>query len=88
MKYFRISELDLRELLAAAHLSWSLESWGVDNWIGWGEAQNNYVEEYNHASGTAYEDIEEIVETELCDYPICTCKEQPSTFNELMKNLP
>ena len=89
LRYYRISESELRELLMAAHTYTALESWGVDNWIGWGEAQHNYVEDCSAIDFTHYEDIEEIVEADLTNYPICTCKEEKSpTFAEIVELLP
>ena len=42
IKYYRISETDLRELLTAAHQFWALEGGGVDNWKRCG----SYIESF------------------------------------------
>ena len=56
VRYYQISESDLRNLLMAAHTYYALESWGVDNWIGWGEAQANYIQECSVIDFVHYED--------------------------------
>ena len=65
MKYYRIAEDELRELLYAAHYAWALENGGVDNWEWNGESVNDYLDAYNTANGTQCEDIEDIVEIEV-----------------------
>jgi hypothetical protein len=76
LRYYRISEPALRELLMAAHTFYALQSWGVDNWPGWGEAQHNYVDDCSVIDEVHYDDMEEIVEADLTNYEICTCPEK------------
>ena len=73
MRYYRISEADLRELLMGAFTYMALESWGVDNWIGWGDAQRNFIEESSAIDFVHYEDMEEIVEAAITTYQPCHC---------------
>ena len=68
MKYFKISELDLRELLKAANYAWALEQGGVDNWEWEWDARNSYVESYNQLNDTHFEYIEEIADDALLYY--------------------
>ena len=88
MRYFRISEPELRELIINANYYLALEAGGVDNWEWCSESVHSFIDMCSDVDSVEYEDMEEIVEAELCNYPICTCQEQPSTFDELMKNLP
>ena len=70
MRFYKIDEATLRDLLAGAHHYWALENGGVDNWMWESDSRNDYIDTYNNANGTNYEDIEEIVEAEICDYTL------------------
>ena len=70
MKYYKIDEATLRDLLIAANHYWALEGGGVDNWMWESESRHDYIDAYNNANGTNYEDIEEIAEAELGDYEV------------------
>ena len=65
MKYYKISEDFLKNLLTMAHTYQALESWGVDNWIGWGDAQREYVQDCSVIDETHYECIEDIVNADI-----------------------
>lgn len=65
MKYYKISESFLKDLLTMAHTYQALESWGVDNWIGWGEAQSEYINDCSIIDETNYECIEDIVDADI-----------------------
>ena len=65
MKYYKISEAYLKDLLTMAHTYQALESWGVDNWIGWGEAQREYIKDCSVIDETHYEEIEDIVDADI-----------------------
>ena len=45
IKYYRISETDLRELLTAAHYAWALENGGVDNWMWEADSRHDYLKQ-------------------------------------------
>ena len=46
MKYYKISEKELKDLLAS-HLELNQLQWsGVDNWCWYGESKCEYLEEY------------------------------------------
>ena len=87
MRYFRISEPDLRELIINANYYLALEAGGVDNWEWYSESVHSFIDMCGDVDFTEYESMEEIVEAELTNYKICTCKEQPFTFDEFVKNL-
>jgi len=70
MKYYQISEINLKELLLAAHTLNALECGGVDNWTWYSESLGDYLEMH----GKSYENLEEVVEDEMTQYNICTCK--------------
>ena len=74
IRYYQISEPVLRDLLMAAHTYYALESWGVDNWIGWGDAQHNYIDECSVIDFVHYENMEEIVEADIANFYTCTCE--------------
>lgn len=59
MKYYKISEQELRYLIKRDYILRALEAGGVDNWDYYGEALRNMREYYN------VEDIEEIVDKDL-----------------------
>lgn len=44
-KYYKVSESDLREMLEAQATLMALENTGVDNWWGYGEGFNEFIEE-------------------------------------------
>ena len=77
MRYYRISEPALRELLMAAHKNAAREGGGVDNWPWDGESIKDYIDECSAIDFVHYEDLEEIVEADLTNYEICTCPEKP-----------
>ena len=87
MRYFRISEPDLRELIINANYYLALESGGVDNWDWYSESVHSFIDMCSDVDFTEYESMEEIVEAELTNYQICTCKEQPSTFDDLVRSI-
>lgn len=82
LRYYRISEPALRELLMAAHNYYALESGGVDNWEWCGQSIQDYIDECSTIDFVHYEDIEEIVEASLSEYEICTCPEKPKPIIE------
>lgn len=65
MKYYKISEGLLKDLLTMAHTYQALESWGVDNWTGWGDAQREYIKDCSVTDETHYECIEDIVDADI-----------------------
>ncbi len=73
LRYYRISEPDLRELITAANYYFALEGGGVDNWEWHGESIHDFIDMCSDTDNIKYEDMEEIVEAELTQYPICTC---------------
>lgn len=63
MKYYRISEGALKELIRESKFLDSLESYGVDNWDGY-----DMVEEHEYeVSEEDYEEYGAILETETED---------------------
>jgi hypothetical protein len=68
IKYFKVSETDLRELLRAAHLFWALESGGVDNWMWEADSRHDYLKQYNEDQGTDFDDFDELAAHELTGY--------------------
>ena len=70
IKYYKVSETDLRELLAAAHQFWALEQGGVDNWSWCGASCCDYLEQYNDDQGTNFDDFESLAAHELTSYTI------------------
>lgn len=72
MKYYKISEERLKELLYAYYELGCLEANGVDNWLGYMDNKTRYV---NAALGTYNEDdwdedadFSDIVEIDLTEY--------------------
>ena len=63
MKYFRISEDTLKELIRESKFLDALESYGVDNWDGYDMVED---EEYE-VSEEDYEEYGAILETEIDD---------------------
>ena len=60
-----IEEKALFDLLTGYRKYLALQSGGVDNWMGYCDSINEYIEEYNAENGTDFESIEEIIEWEL-----------------------
>ena len=73
MKYYRVSEEFLRELLLATHTHHALESGGVDNWEWYGASVEDYIKDCCVIDETHYEDIEDIVEADLMHCSECHC---------------
>ena len=63
MKYFRISEDTLKELIRESKFLDALESYGLDNWDGYDMVED---EEYE-VSEEDYEEYGAILETEIDD---------------------
>ena len=70
IKYYKISETDLRELLTAAHYAWALEGGGVDNWTWEADSRHDYLSQYNADQGTDFDDFEDLAAHEMKNYPI------------------
>ena len=69
MKFYPISEEELRDLLYCRHMLAALECGGVDNWSWYGESISDYKKIYCDENGI--EDnlcIDEIVEKEISKY--------------------
>lgn len=88
MKYYRIEEFHLRGLLELAHEARALSQGGVDNWEGYGESINNYIQDCSAIDFQEYESIEEVVDEDIKHYPICSCTDTKSpTFDEIVSLL-
>ena len=70
IKYYRISETDLRELLTAAHYAWALECGGVDNWTWEADSRHDYLSQYNADQGTNFDNFEDLAAHEMKNYTI------------------
>ena len=69
-KYYRVSETDLRELLAAAHYAWALENGGVDNWTWEADSRYDYLQQYNADQGTDFDNFEDLAAQEMKGYAL------------------
>lgn len=87
LRYYRISGPALRELLMAAHSYWALEGGGVDNWEWCGQSIQDYIDECSAIDFVHYEDMEEIVESSLCNYEQCNCKINTNPFQMMLEGL-
>ena len=70
IKYYRISETDLRELLTAAHYAWAREGGGVDNWTWEADSRHDYLSQYNADQGTDFDDFEDLATHEMKNYTV------------------
>jgi hypothetical protein len=86
LRYYRISEPDLRELLMAAYTYNALEAGGVDNWDWYGESIHDFIDACSDIDGVQYEDMEEIVESSICQFPICSCG-KTSAFETMLEGM-
>lgn len=69
MKFYSISEEELRDLLSCRHTLTALECGGVDSWSWYGESISDYEKIYCDENGI--EDnlcIDEIIEKEISEY--------------------
>lgn len=91
MKYYRVSEEALRNYLAMAHRYRALECGGVDSWAWHDESIANYIQDCSVIDETNYEDINEIVETDMASMEKCKCEPKESvldTFLECLGQIP
>ena len=65
MKYYKISEKDLLELLTNDLTLGHLEAGGVDNWSWYGEGRREYLEEVASAFLTKEEMLEDLNEEDV-----------------------
>ncbi len=65
MRYYKISEETLRKLLQAQNELYALEIFGVDNWQGYGEHRENYLNEVIEELGDDISCFEDIAESYL-----------------------
>ena len=70
MKYYKVSEEELQELLRAYHELMALNQGGVDNWSWCGDSCSDYLERYRNETGSDVEYFEDIGELELENYEI------------------
>lgn len=68
MKYYKISETVLRELLLQSYLYCALEAGGVDNWEWAGDSIQDFIAGSSNVDGTEYEDMDAIVEADLKNF--------------------
>lgn len=68
MKFYKISEKDLLELLTYAYQYQALECGGVDNWDWFGESMKDFIENCSFDDGVEYTDIDEIAKNSLKYY--------------------
>lgn len=68
MKYYKISETVLRELLLQSYLYCALEAGGVDNWEWAGDSIQDFVRGSSNIDGVEYEDMDAVVEADLKNY--------------------
>ena len=90
MKFYKLDENTLKDILASAYYFWALESGGVDNWEWFGESVQELIDGVNKENGTCHESIEDIVAADLkTEFAVCTCRESKSpTFSEIVNLLP
>ena len=87
LRYYRISEPDLRELLMGAYTCEALNSGGVDNWTWCGESIRDYIDACSDIDGVHYEDMEEIVEASLCNYEQCLCDTNKTPIETMLEGM-
>lgn len=71
MKYYKISEENLINLLVIAHKFSALEEGGVDNWLWLSDSYCDYIDRWkkeNNISKFANIDFADIAEKELKDF--------------------
>jgi hypothetical protein len=70
MKYYKISEKALRELITAANQFYALECGGVDNWMWCGESCCDFLRQCGEDASREFEDFEELTDYEITGYPV------------------
>ena len=68
MRYFKLSEDELRDLLKSAYLAWALEAGGVDNWEWAGDSVQDFIDDYNRTANFYCETIEDMVDNDINSY--------------------
>ena len=88
MKYYRISENNLKELLYQANRAYALDGGGVDNWMWAGESVCDFIETCSKECQQEFTCLGDIVEYELAHYSICRCDDAINSFDEMVEALP
>lgn len=91
MKYYRVDEATLRELVRSAHFGDALMNGGVDNWIGYDEARSDYLDACSDIDRTEYEDFNALVQHDLALFDECKCGSKGSvldTFLDCLGQMP
>jgi hypothetical protein len=70
MKYYKLSEQELSELMSDALYARALIRGGVDNWEYECNARLNFIDLCNEEDGTDYEDIDDFVPNEIARYEL------------------
>ena len=70
MKYYKINEMSLRELITAANQFYALECGGVDNWEWCGESCCDFLRGVGEELGQEFESFEELTDYEITSYPV------------------
>ena len=68
MKYYIVSEQELRELLRGYFYALALENGGVDDWQWESESRFDFIDGYNSGNNTECVDLDEIAEDALKAY--------------------
>lgn len=68
MKFYKVEENELLDLLTAAHTLRALNQGGVDSWSWCGESCSDYLGRYGDEIGSEMEDFEDIAELEIQNY--------------------
>ena len=58
MKYYAVSEDELRELIHDSMKLCALESGGVDNWVGYSEAIHEFVKDNDELYACANQEVQ------------------------------
>lgn len=70
MKYYKISELELAELIDGALHYCAIECGGVTNWEWCDESIQDFIDQCNEEDGTDYTTMSEIVKDEVARYEL------------------
>ena len=68
MKFYKVEENELLDLLTAVHTLNALNQGGVDSWSWCGESCSDYLKQYNDETGSEVEYFEDIAELEIQHY--------------------
>lgn len=75
-EYVLVPKNEFQDMIEGYLMMWVGEHGGIDNWSYWGDAINDFIEQYNAGNKTNFEYMDEVVEDYANSYETITREEE------------